>query len=464
MSNPKLSLLFFGLLLLAVLSHAQTQQSPASHPQNTPGSPTSEGPKKSPLPQGPKPFTAHTASHATPSSLHGTVNIILANKNGLIAVTDSRLSSNDGLAMGSAQKLFKLDSKTICTIAGQYSLGSPLQERDGVLGMALVSRIINQLVNDPEWSTLTTVTAKSQAIASGLSLSFQSFIVMNRTLDNMRGRRPADYELQLTVAGFDDSGLQVIQRDLRSNETTGALVGSSQAATPLPTCSDPHASAVRPITINNSFKCLLAGIEKYDRPIFENPKPLLSGISEADRTAVKAYAKAKRIDGGTSLSLPEMMRVAIAAEKYSELKDGNRIGAEVETATLHNGIATVEIPPSINQENAVHWPKVANVQFYLNVNLGISGFGKCIVAHPNALGVMVHASISRCAQDFDRLTFTDSSFNDVVFFYNGTGIPLFDPSNTITNSILKLRGDVTRDDPFVKYMLANFPGLRLVDN
>jgi hypothetical protein len=178
MSILKLSLLFFGLLL----ADAQTQQGAASHPQNTPVPSMSDGAKKSSVQQSPKPFTVYTASQATPSSLHGTVNIILANKNGLIAVTDSRLSSPQGLAMGSAQKLFKLDSKTICTIAGQYSLGGPSQEPNEVLGMALVSRIIAQLVNDREWSTLTTVTAKSQAIASGLSSSFQSPIVMNRTL------------------------------------------------------------------------------------------------------------------------------------------------------------------------------------------------------------------------------------------------------------------------------------------
>ena len=50
----------------------------------------------------------------------GTVNILLANKNGLVAITDSKLVMGNDPA-GYAQKLFRIDDHTLCTIAGWYS-------------------------------------------------------------------------------------------------------------------------------------------------------------------------------------------------------------------------------------------------------------------------------------------------------------------------------------------------------
>lgn len=54
---------------------------------------------------------------------HGTVNVYLANKNGLVVVTDSKLSGDPRVPFG--QKLFKIDDHTICTIAGWFSDSGP---------------------------------------------------------------------------------------------------------------------------------------------------------------------------------------------------------------------------------------------------------------------------------------------------------------------------------------------------
>jgi hypothetical protein len=52
---------------------------------------------------------------------HGTINILLANQNGLVAVTDSMLSTPDDHHYPGHQKLFRIDDKTIATMAGSYS-------------------------------------------------------------------------------------------------------------------------------------------------------------------------------------------------------------------------------------------------------------------------------------------------------------------------------------------------------
>ena len=62
-------------------------------------------------------------------STHGTVNVFLVNKNGLVVVTDSRLSNAAGI-VGNGQKLFRIDDRTICTIAGWYSDPGPVIRPD----------------------------------------------------------------------------------------------------------------------------------------------------------------------------------------------------------------------------------------------------------------------------------------------------------------------------------------------
>ena len=47
-----------------------------------------------------------------------TINILLANGNGMVLVTDSRASNQFGRANDRSQKLFHIDSSTVCSIAG----------------------------------------------------------------------------------------------------------------------------------------------------------------------------------------------------------------------------------------------------------------------------------------------------------------------------------------------------------
>jgi hypothetical protein len=90
---------------------------------------------------------------------HGTINIVLANQNGAIVETDSRLSYK-GVPKGEGQKLFQLDDHTVCAIAGFYTAPLPqflgysptpatiptmvdeyLKERRGQLGDSLAEKM-----------------------------------------------------------------------------------------------------------------------------------------------------------------------------------------------------------------------------------------------------------------------------------------------------------------------------------
>lgn len=81
----------------------------------------------------PKPFlwlalvcvTINLATAQLSSPLHGTVNIILANSQGIVVETDSQLSDTNGQPVGLGQKLFRVDDHTVCTIADFYSDPGP---------------------------------------------------------------------------------------------------------------------------------------------------------------------------------------------------------------------------------------------------------------------------------------------------------------------------------------------------
>lgn len=45
--------------------------------------------------------------------------------------------------------------------------------------------------------------------------------------------------------------------------------------------------------------------------------------------------------------------------------------------------------------------------------------------------------------------------------YDGVGPAIFDKSNRVFDSALVLGSDVTLDDPFVKKLVTDFPGLKI---
>jgi len=80
----------------------------------------------------------------------GTINIILANQNGIVALTDSMVTSNGRqLPELPFQKLYTLDDHTVCTIAG--FLAAPAGAADIYIDAgALIREYSRQLSNNPQ--------------------------------------------------------------------------------------------------------------------------------------------------------------------------------------------------------------------------------------------------------------------------------------------------------------------------
>jgi hypothetical protein len=70
-------------------------------------------------------FSSAVRSLEGPPSTHGTVNIALANANGMVLETDSMLSSNGIPQLQSGRKLYKADDHTVYMIASFFSALGP---------------------------------------------------------------------------------------------------------------------------------------------------------------------------------------------------------------------------------------------------------------------------------------------------------------------------------------------------
>lgn len=156
---------------------------------------------------------------------HGTINIVLANKNGLVSLTDSMLSYSDGRHQPGHQKLFQIDRKTVCLMAGTY--GQPGLNDENTSFALWVPNIMNRFA------------AQQQALEkAGRRLSFaMMFVRMKETFEhqltaNLQAYISADHPvdvaklepIELTLAGYDlDGVLKVGEVTLTPEQEPGGI-------------------------------------------------------------------------------------------------------------------------------------------------------------------------------------------------------------------------------------------------
>lgn len=136
---------------------------------------------------------------------YGTVNVILANKNGLVAVTDSMLTFGAGHHDPTGVKLFKIDDKTVCTVAGFYS-NPTMPETFSV-------RIPNVMSN-----YIRNITPGNKGEDPGFTFKFQRLaeIFVHELTGHLQ-------EFYVSHPGFQVSTIQPIELTLAGYDTDGSL-------------------------------------------------------------------------------------------------------------------------------------------------------------------------------------------------------------------------------------------------
>ncbi len=131
---------------------------------------------------------------------HGTVNVILAQGSNLVAVTDSMLTQGTEHDP-SGIKLFKLNDKVICTMAGLYR--SPGAMQSATLEAAIpqiIARFTNRVQSKYPIQIL--AEALEHTVTHELTYNIQALVAADASFN----LSDPNLTVELTVAGFDSDG------------------------------------------------------------------------------------------------------------------------------------------------------------------------------------------------------------------------------------------------------------------
>lgn len=381
-----------------------------------------------------RPIFAQTPSPSAASSKTGTVNVLLANKNGLVAVTDSRLSSG-GVPAGVGQKLFVLDDHTICTIAGWFSLLGPSMDGKSRPLYTAIPNLVSNFAGKP-FLAGKSLDKKVELLSGLIAYTLGALESLSQSAGSEIGNEPPE----LTVASFEDGAVRIAQVEFVRTQKDGALIYQVQR---------------KPIvTVGGHFVYVLAGI----RP---DSEAILSGRRTISNDPILAYYQESLQSGHLdSLSLEDMERVAKTTARYNARKYPRIIGEPLQIATIENGDArivqqTIAPPPQGDIVPGmillIHGGGIAHARYTSAFDVR----GAALIAD--------QVTISDSLQTLDRVFFMRSTFDHCTLRYNGSSNFMLDPSNTIRDSTLELEGGVNANSPVVQKLLQQFPGLTLSD-
>lgn len=405
-------------------------------------------------------IAAPSSSAKQPRSLHGTINIVLANKNGIIAVTDSRLSGGQS---NSGRKLFRIDDHIVCTVAGQYSLPGPRLGSLGLVGSALLPTIVSNFAakrkEHPDHLNIETMLVH---LANEIAFTFDIAFNLNQIQDIPVNNHQ---NVKVTLAGYDNQEIRIAQISLTYSQTPGGIVRYLVSPPAVQTATD------------DKFIYGLGGIDLEADSILKHPER----YSALD-PAIKTYADAKQASKDNSLSGHEMLTLAEAIEYRTAFTYPRYVGGAVEEAVLEHGAITFftdqRSPTDIDAETQ----SLLAHSTYLHFNImdepnlsgrwcislgskartrGISGIGM-VVVDPLAVFLVSNGRFAGCKQDLDQLAFTHTIFVGVSLIYSGSPFSILDKTNTINNSTLQLGSNVKENDPFVKEIMRQYPNLKVI--
>lgn len=369
-------------------------------------------------------------------TLHGTVNIVLGNGNGAVVATDSRLSGLDGRPVGSGQKLFRLDDHTVCSIAGFFSDPGPDFGANQRLASTTVPGIINAYLRRRKQDTPIEITARDVAGAIIFSLELIGNL-------DLAANIPYPGDIQITVVGYDSSGIRVIYFRLQPAQVS---------------------TQVRYVIAESSSRSVGATLFRHLAGIEDTGRALLNLTPENARRfipsdpVVQHYADEMYSNQGQTLTLRDLEQLSGDIEFMTSKAYPNLVGGPLQTATLSGGkISRWESTFPLQDV----FPGALQTWFFTRNTF--DGFFPRIIATPT-LGVMVDGNSFTRVREFpiDNLIITNNTFVSTTFSYSGS-MALMDSSNRIgPDCALLVAPTVTDDNPVLKQIKASFPDLRII--
>jgi hypothetical protein len=394
--------------------------------------------------------TLNASDHINPV-LTGTVNIVLANGNGIVVLTDSnqtetvRFSSESIMQRTSplpGQKLFRIDDRTVCTVAGFGSVSlSPLfsgftSSTAGILD-TYVEELHRKGGTHSFHEKLTTLRFLFDFRLSGIG-----------NLQKLDTTQLGDYGFELILAGYDSDGTAKIGKLILSTQLLNGIFS-------------PVVKELTEKTVGRELSHETAGIGAGAvENILSYPGKL------EDEPDIARYAASIASSHGRSLTVEEMEALATSLARLSALFNSRYfpvrpvgfhslwpIGGPNQVAILKGGILQKLDQPRFKPRDVNTTP----VNMMMGLTLGARGMPDVVMSYvqPGVLGLFLKMGFVGSVY-LDRGYYFEDDFRSGTLIYDGDVLG-FDPSNRITDCILHLGPHVGRNSPAVKELIAGFP-------
>lgn len=344
----------------------------------------------------------------------GTVNIALANSNGIVLLTDSMQSfKREGVwhHVQPAQKLFLLDDRTVCSIAGFASETGWVNAELNVEVPGIIAGFKDQLSQHP----VPELDAKLNAL--GFLIGDYIDDVANRhEAAGGLNTSPATYLFEVIAAGYDADGTSKVKKLVLTANVSPAVNGRrfwSHNTSPV------EASAL------NGLRYLFAGIYDVSEQILKTPQRF------PQKAAIQRYAQSEK-----PLRLKEMAALAsaMAAQTASQPAFNGFVGGPDQIAILAKGEA-------INLQQPLFEAPPRPLKFTMMNYVRIQGSQRYFLTLPDKHFLWVHSQFVGVRDlRLDGQFFYDCEIRDSIVEYAG-GLTDFGVSNRVINSMLVLGFD-----------------------
>jgi hypothetical protein len=387
------------------------------------------------------------ADDATSPVLTGTVNIVLANANGIVVLTDSNQTGRlpDGTLFTSplpARKLFRIDDRTVCTIAGFGSRPFPGYQVHGYEFIGSAGGVLERYSADLR--SLGGVHTFHEKLTT-LRFQFDMLLFNLGNLQHLGPGQVEDYGFTLILAGYDSDGTAKI----------GKLV-----FTPSLSANGTFYPVIKPAIEENVGRELMhetAGIGGAAvENILEYPGQL------AGEPEIGTYATSLAKDHGSSLTITQMESLARslahhAASVNPYVSLGNfrfrevlLVGGPDQIAIMEKGVTQRVEQPDVSSSNGM-----LEMPFSFIERSRFEGDS----IPPNASTIELFLkNIFRGPMEvtLDAAYYFDNDFGNVTLYYDG-GVILFDSSNRVTDCVLHLGPHADRQSAVVQELITRFP-------
>jgi 20S proteasome alpha/beta subunit len=386
---------------------------------------------------------------ATNGSLgHGTINVVLGNENGIVVLTDSRITLDGGqLSPDPAQKLFKLDDRTVCTFAG-FAFAPGSGDFFYTTSSAIIQEFTRQL-------SLTSQPVSLEEKTHALSYIFARQLT---ALSNLRDAAkqtsdPLLYSVQLTVVGYDiDGSPKIVQVTLQN---TASMLHASET-------SDDWLEEVQgPSVVTEVGKPLvarLAGIRNIADAVLANPRVL------ENEPAIHRYADAMRKDGGQSLTVPEMRDLAVQLAFQTHMRKPG-VGGDNQVAILQKGrVISVDQAAYPPPRKLVLDFKLMVSSLYENETSGYFSSNSdfpSVIAVTGSQVLFLKSLFSGVRIDLDNNYLSGNLLSHSIVVYDGSEAMHFG-NNDVRNCILVIGPHTKLDSERVKHLVHDFSWLQVV--